>query len=280
MSKIWLITGASAGLGRLLTERLLARGDKVGATVRDPKVLQELMARHPDTLRVYTMELTDTQAVHSTVEHAFADFGRVDVVVSNAGYGVLGTAEDATDEQIRHIIDTNLIGSITLIRAATSHLREQGGGHVLQLSSEGGQIAYPGFSLYHATKWGIEGFVEALSKELAPFDIRFTLVQPGPTATNFVAGTVRPALSPAYAGTPADQVRRGIDSGEFAVTGDAAKVVQRMIEMVDAGHAPLRLTLGASAYRGIRSALEQRLADLDAQKDIANSVELSDKSRQ
>ncbi|MCC4605443.1 SDR family oxidoreductase [Xanthomonas campestris pv. badrii] len=278
MSKTWLITGASAGLGRLLTERLLARGEKVAATVRRPQVLQDLAARHPDTLCVYTMDLTDTQAIHATVEQAFADFGRIDILVSNAGYGVLGTAEDATDAQVRHIIDTNLVGSIALIRAALPHLRKQGGGHVLQLSSEGGQIAYPGFSLYHASKWGIEGFVEALSKELAPFDIKFTLVEPGPTATNFVAGTVRPALSPAYAGTPADQVRSGIDSGAFAVTGDAGKVVLRMIEMVDAGHAPLRLTLGASAYRGIRAALLQRLAELEAQQAIAESVELSDEA--
>ena len=275
-----MITGASAGLGRLLTERVLARGDRVAATVRNAQALADLSAEHGDALRVYVMDLTDTQAVHAAVERAFVDLGRIDVVVSNAGYGVLGTAEDATDAQVRHIIDTNLIGSITLIRAATPYLRQQGGGHVLQLSSEGGQIAYPGFSLYHATKWGVEGFVEALSKELAPFAIRFTLVQPGPTATNFVAGTVRPTLSSPYEGTPADEVRRGIDSGAFAVTGDAGKVVQRMIDMVDAGQAPLRLTLGASAYRGIRSALEQRLAYLDAQKDIAYSVELSNVKEQ
>lgn len=275
MSKTWMITGASAGLGRLMAEHLLARGDKVAATVRNAQVLEDLVAAHGDALRVYTMDLTDIQAVHSTVERAFAYFGRIDTIVSNAGYGVLGAAEDATDTQIRHIVDKNLISSITLICAAIPYLRAQGGGHVLQLSSEGGQIAYPGFSLYHATKWGIEGFVEALSKELAPFDIQFTLVQPGPTATNFVAGTVRPALSAPYENTPVDDVRRGIDSGVFAVTGDADKVVQRMIEISDSGQAPLRLTLGASAYRGIRSALQQRLAELDAQKNIACSVEIS-----
>ncbi|WP_233356367.1 SDR family NAD(P)-dependent oxidoreductase [Brenneria sp. L3-3C-1] len=153
-------------------------------------------------------------------------------------------------------------------------MRSQGGGRVLQISSEGGQIAYPGFSLYHATKWGIEGFVEAIARELEPFGITFTLVEPGPTATNFKNGIVRPVMPTVYDGTPADDVRRSIDLGAFAVTGDAGKVVDRMIETIDAGTTPLRLTLGASAFDGIHAALRQRLAALDAQKDIAYSVEL------
>ncbi|HBK47662.1 MAG TPA: short chain dehydrogenase [Xanthomonadaceae bacterium] len=274
MSKTWFITGTSAGLGRLLTERLLARGDRVAATVRRLDALDDLVATYGDRLWVGKLDMTDTAAVHAVTERAFADLGRIDVIVSNAGYGVLGPAEAVPDEQIRHIVDTNLVGSISLIRAATAHLRRQGGGRVLQVSSEGGQIAYPGFSLYHATKWGIEGFVEAVAKELAPFGIIFTLVEPGPTATRFKDGIVRPAAPAAYDGTPADEVRRSIDSGAFVVTGDAGKVVDRMIEMIDEGAAPLRLTLGASAFDGIHAALRQRLAALEAQKDIAYSVEL------
>ncbi|MCD9008081.1 SDR family oxidoreductase [Luteimonas sp. XNQY3] len=274
MSKTWFITGTSAGLGRILTERLLARGDRVAATARRPEALDDLAAIYGDRLWVARLDVTDAVAVRSVTDRAFAALGRIDVIVSNAGYGVLGAAEEASDEQIRHVIDTNLVGSISLIRAAIPHLREQGGGRVLQLSSEGGQIAYPGFSLYHAAKWGIEGFVEALAKELAPFGIGFTLVEPGPTATHFVSGVVRPATMAAYDGTPADDVRRGIDSGAFAVTGDAGKVVDRMIEMIDQGATPLRLALGASAFDGIHAALRQRLAALEAQKAIAYSVEL------
>ncbi|MCD9033527.1 SDR family oxidoreductase [Luteimonas sp. Y-2-2-4F] len=274
MSKTWFITGTSAGLGRLLTERLLARGDRVAATVRRPEALDDLVAAHGDRLWIATLDVTDAAAVRSATDRAFADLGRIDVVVSNAGYGVLGAAEEASDEQVRHVVDTNLVGAISLIRAAIPHLRDQGGGRVLQVSSEGGQIAYPGFGLYHAAKWGIEGFVEAMAKELAPFGIALTLVEPGPTATSFVAGTVRPPRMPVYDGTPADDVRRGIDSGAFAVTGDAGKVVDRMIEMIDEGATPLRLTLGASAFDGIHAALRQRLAALEAQKDIAYSVEL------
>ncbi|PWC12395.1 short chain dehydrogenase [Brenneria roseae subsp. americana] len=274
MSKTWFITGTSAGLGRLLTERLLARGDRVAATVRRLDTLDDLVATYGDRLWVARLDMTDADAVRTVTDRAFAALGRIDVIVSNAGYGILGPAETVPDEQIRQIIDTNLIGSITLIRAAIAHLRNQGGGRVLQISSEGGQIAYPGFSLYHATKWGIEGFVEALAKELEPFGITFTLVEPGPTATNFKAGLVRPVTPTVYDGTPADDVQRGIDSGAFAVTGDADKVVDRMIEMIDADTTPLRLTLGASAFDNIHAALQQRLAALDAQKDIAYSVEL------
>ncbi|WP_027348744.1 SDR family oxidoreductase [Halotalea alkalilenta] len=274
MNKTWFITGTSAGLGRLLTERLLARGDRVAATVRRLEALDDLVDTYGDRLWVARLDVTDAAAVRSVVDRAFAELGRIDVVVSNAGYGVLGAAEEASDEQVRHVIDTNLVGSISLIRAAIPRLREQGGGRVLQISSEGGQIAYPGFSLYHASKWGIEGFVESMAKELAPFGIALTLVEPGPTATNFVSGVVRPPTMAVYDATPADDVRRGIDSGAFPVTGDAGKVVDRMIEMIDEGTTPLRLTLGASAFDGVHAALQQRIEALEAQKAIAYSVEL------
>jgi NAD(P)-dependent dehydrogenase (short-subunit alcohol dehydrogenase family) len=269
----WLITGASSGFGRILTERLLERGDTVGATVRRPEVLVALKERYGDRLWIATLDVTNAEGVKTTVDRAFADLGRIDVLVSNAGYGVLGAAEEADLATVRHVLDTNLLGSIELIRAAVPHLRRQGGGRVLQFSSEGGQIAYPGFSLYHATKWGIEGFVEAMAQETAPFGIGLTLIEPGPTATGFVGSIVRPTPQPAYAGTPADTVRKGIDSGAFAVTGDAAKGVDAMIAMIDRGETPLRLTLGGSAYEGIHAALTRRLAALESQKAVAYSAD-------
>ena len=179
MTKTWLITGASSGFGRGLAERLLARGDRVVATVRRPEVLDDLKTAYIDRLHVEILDVTDTEAVRRVVDAAFAALGRIDVVVSNAGYAVFGAAEEADDTMVRHVIDTNLVGSIALIRACLPHLRRQGGGRVLQVSSEGGRITYPAFSLYHATKWGIEGFVEAVAKETAPFGIGFTLVEPG-----------------------------------------------------------------------------------------------------
>ncbi len=272
MPTTWLITGASSGLGRIMTERLLERGDRVAATVRRPESLADLAAQYGERLWIATLDVTDADAVHRTVDRAFAELGRIDCIVSNAGYGILGAAEENTLPMLRHIIDTNLIGSIELIRSVIPRLRAQGGGHVLQLSSEGGQIAYPGFSFYHATKWGIEGFVEAVAQETAPFGIRFTLVEPGPTQTGFAAATVQPEPLPAYAGTPADDVRRGVASGAFKITGDAARCVDAMIGTVDRGEAPLRLTLGGTAYEGIHAALTRRISALEAQKSVAYST--------
>jgi NAD(P)-dependent dehydrogenase (short-subunit alcohol dehydrogenase family) len=191
MSKAWFITGASSGFGRVMTEKLLARGDRVAVTVRREHILDDLQAQHGDQLWIANLDLTHTDAVRSVIDRAFSELGRIDIVVSNAGCGLFGAAEEVTDEQVRHQIDTNLVGSIAVIRACLPNLRVQGGGRVLQVSSEGGQITYPGFSLYHATKWGIEGYVEAVAKEVAPFGIAFTLVEPGPTGTNFGAGLVR-----------------------------------------------------------------------------------------
>jgi len=160
MSKTWFITGTSSGFGRLMTESLLARGDRVAATLRKVEALDDLKAQHGERLWVARLDVTDAIAVRRVVDQAFRDLGRIDVMVNNAAYGLVGAAEELTDDQVRLQIDTNLIGSIQVIRAALPHLRAQGGGRILQVSSEGGQIAYPAFSLYHATKWGIEGFVE------------------------------------------------------------------------------------------------------------------------
>ena len=222
-TRTWFITGASSGLGREMTEQLLARGDRVAATVRHPAVLDALKAAHGERLWVARLDLTDTPAIGATVRRAFAELGRIDVVVNSAGYAVFGAAEEASPAQVRHQIDTNLTGSIELIRAVLPHLRGQGGGRVLQVSSEGGQLAYPNFSLYHATKWGIEGFVEAVAQEVAPFHIEFTLVEPGPANTGFAAGLVHTAPMPEYQQTPAGAMRRALADGSFAIPGNAGK---------------------------------------------------------
>lgn len=274
MTKIWFITGTSSGFGRALTEMLLARGDRVAATSRKTGGLDDLKAQHGDRLWVAPLDVTDTDAVRRVVDRAFAELGRVDVVVNNAGYGLFGAAEEVSDEQIRQQIDTNVIGSIQVVRAALPHLRAQGGGRILQLSSEGGQIAYPNFSLYHASKWAIEGFVEAVAQEVAPFGIEFTIVEPGPTRTGFRAGLVSPPPMAVYEGTPAGEVRRAVAAGAFPVKGDAVKMTRAMIDCVDRSPAPRRLLLGSDAYTRVRAALVERLAALDAQKDIALSTDV------
>lgn len=274
MSKTWFITGASSGFGRILTEKVLARGDRAAVTVRREGSLDSLLAQHGDRLWIATLDVTDTDAVRAVTDRAFAELGRIDIVVSNAGYGLFGAAEEASDAQIRHQIDTNLIGSIAVIRACLPHLRAQGGGRVLQVSSEGGQITYPSFSLYHATKWGIEGFVEAVAREVAPFGIVFTLVEPGPTGTNFGAGLVRPQPMAVYEDTPVGDVRRALTSGQFQITGDADKMVDAMIAAADSSTPPLRLALGSIAYGSIRRALNDRLASLEASKAVTLSTDI------
>lgn len=275
MAKNWFISGASSGLGRLMAEKLLTRGDRVVGTARGAGALDELKERHGDRLTVLMLDVTDTEAVRTGVAHAFEKLGRIDVVVSNAGYGLFGAAEEVSDAQIDRQVATNLTGSIQLIRAALPLLRGQGGGRIVQLSSEGGQIAYPNFSLYHATKWGIEGFVEAVAQEVAPFGIDFLLVEPGPTATSFKAGLDRAAPMAVYDATPAGEMRRGLTSGSFAVLGDAERTVDAIIDAADAEHPPLRLALGSTAYGSIGAALSRRLEQLQAQRAVALSADRS-----
>jgi NAD(P)-dependent dehydrogenase (short-subunit alcohol dehydrogenase family) len=283
MSKTWLITGATSGLGRLMTERLLARGDRVVATARSEDSLADLQREHGDRLVAPVLDLTDTAGIRAVLASTFRQLGRIDVLVSNAGYGLFGAAEEVTDAQIDHQIATNLIGSIQFIRAAIPHLRKQGGGRIVQVSSEGGQIAYPSFSLYHATKWGIEGFIESVAQEVAPFGIDFIVVEPGPTATNFGAGLVRASpmdiylvrASPMdiYKETPAGAVRRAIGEGSFAVKGDAGRTVDAMISAADSAKPARRLALGSTAYDSISRALAMRLAAIEAQRDVAFSAD-------
>jgi NAD(P)-dependent dehydrogenase (short-subunit alcohol dehydrogenase family) len=197
----WFVTGASRGFGRELTGQLLARGHRVAATLRRPEQLDDLAARHQDRLWVRALDVTDTGQMRRVVAEAFTDLGRVDVVVSNAGFGVFGAAEDLTDAQVEAMIATNLTASIQLARAVIPHLRGQGGGRLLQLSSMGGHIAFPAFSMYHATKWGIEGFYESLAVEVEPFGIRTTLVEPGMIRSTFYEAAARPG-QPALPGHP------------------------------------------------------------------------------
>lgn len=271
--KTWPITGASAGLGLAMTEKLLARGDRILATVRRSEALDALKQRYDTLLAVYRLDVSDGAAVRAVVDRAFADAGRIDVVVSNAGYGLFGAAEELSDEQIERQIATNLTGSIQVIRTSLPHLRGQGGGRILQVSSEGGQVAYPNFGLYHATKWGIEGFVEAVAQETAPFGISFVLVEPGPTGTNFGAGLDVAEPLAAYEQTPSGAIRSAITNGGFSIPGDAVRTVDAMIEAGDAAAPTLRLALGSTAYNNIERRLAERLDAIRAQKDAAFSAD-------
>ena len=272
MTTTWFITGTSSGFGRLLTERLLARGDRVAATLRRPEALDDLRAEHGDRLWTATLDVTDPGQVREVVDAAFAALGEIDVVVNNAGYGVFAAVEEASDEQIERVIDTNLLGSIHVIRAALPHLRAQGRGRILQVSTAGGQTTYPNFSYYHASKWGIEGFCETVAQEIAPFGIGLTIVEPGATATGFGSALDTAPAMPEYDQTPAGAVRRALASGHFALPNDPEKIAAAMVDLVDSGETPLRLPLGSDTYADVRASLVARLAEHDAHRDAALSV--------
>jgi NAD(P)-dependent dehydrogenase (short-subunit alcohol dehydrogenase family) len=272
--RTWLITGVSSGFGRQLTQQLLERGDRVVGTVRDTAKVADLAQRYPAAFRVEVLDVTDTLATREVVDRSFAQLGRIDVVISNAGYGLFGAAEELTDAQVAHIVATNLTGSIQLIRTVLPHLRTQGGGRIIQISSYGGQVAFAGNSLYHATKWGIEGFVESVAQEVAAFGIGMTIVEPGGARTEFRYGSAQVAtLMPEYDTTPAHAFLKMLDPANGLAPGDPARMATRIIESVDVEPAPLRMVLGSKALEGTIITLRQRLAGFEAQKALAASTD-------
>lgn len=265
MAATWFVTGASRGMGRALVRVLLERGDTVAATARRPKDLDDLVAAHPGRLRVFALDVADPARVRAALDDAAAVLGRIDVVVSNAGFGLFGAAEDLDDAQVDAMIATNLTGSIAVARAAVPHLRAQGGGTLVQMSSMGAHLAFPSLSTYHATKWGIEGFYEALAVEVAPFGIRTVLVEPGVVRTGFFDAAPRVPASPPYRGGPADRAPLAPED----MPDDEERTVRAIVAAADADDPPRRLVLGSDAWRLITASLRERLVEIEAQRDDA-----------
>ena len=265
----WFITGVNSGFGRELAEQLLGRGDQVAGTIRREGSVDDLRAKYGNRFWVGHLDVTDLPKVREVVDAAFHDLGRIDVVVANAGYGLFGAAEELSDEQVRHQLDTNLLGSIQTVRAALPHLRVQGGGRVIQISSVAGLAAHPGASLYHASKWGIEGFIEALAGEVAPFGIGVTLVEPGGARTAFAGGSLQLGTPlAAYAGSPAAMVHT-LKDADIPLVGDPAKIAARVIAGAEQEPAPLRLVLGSDSYQAVTASLRNRLAQVESQRASA-----------
>lgn len=269
----WLITGVSSGFGNEMTRQLLEAGKTVVGTVRSKDKVEELIERYPDTFDCVILDVTDVPAVHEVVDAAFARHGAIDVVVSNAGYGLFGAAEELTDADIDKIIATDLTGSIQVIRTALPHLRAQGRGRIIQVSSYGGQVAFAANSLYHTCKFGIEGFCESVAQEVAKFGIGVTIVEPGGARTEFRYGSAHVAdLMPEY-----DHVHgflNMLDPSKGLAAGDPAKMAARMIESVAIEPAPLRQVYGSQALRDTIARLEERVADYRTQTELAASTDI------
>lgn len=265
----WFITGASRGIGRELVEQVLARGDRVAATLRDPRKLDDLAERYGDRLWLRGLDVTDTAQVEQVLGEAFAEHDRIDVVVSNAGSGVFGAAEDLSDQQVEDSIATNLTASIQVARRAVPLLRAQGGGVFVQLSSMGGHITFPGFAIYHATKWGVEGYFETLAAEVAPFGIRTMLVEPGMVRTSFYDSAQRVPVSEPYRGGPADTSPPSVEE----MPGSQSGVAHAIVEAALSDAPPSRLLLNSDAYELVTNAVRDRLAGFEAQEASARAAD-------
>jgi NAD(P)-dependent dehydrogenase (short-subunit alcohol dehydrogenase family) len=271
----WLITGTSSGIGRALTELALERGDNIVATVRKPSALDNLKEKYGSHLRIAILDPTHAKGIKSVVDQAFDEFGSIDFAVSNAGYIMVGAAEEAELPRIERLLDTNLLGSIVFAKAIIPHMRKQGGGRILQISSEQSQMAYPGMSIYATTKWGIEGFYEGVIPEIAKFGIEVTLVEPGTARTNIASSSDDTTPMDIYENTPVGDFRRALATyGEKILIGDPAKMAKAIIASCELKPAPRRLVLGSDAYKHIEDALVERLALLRSQKELALSTDL------
>ena len=270
--RVWLVTGASSGFGRAITEAAVAAGDVVVATARRTGPLQDLAAAYPDQVEALQLDVTDTAAAAAAVADVQGRYGRVDVLVNNAGRGQVGAAEETTEAELRALFDLHVHGPAALVRAVLPGMRRRHTGAIVQLSSFGGQVAYPGFSAYCATKFALEGYSEALAAEVGPLGIRVLVVEPGAFRTSFSGGGLHESEPiAAYEDTvgPTRRMIKGIDGTQ---PGDPARAATAILRALDAPDAPLRLPLGDDAVDGILAHLAQVGGDVRAWEQVSRST--------
>lgn len=260
-AKVWFITGSSRGFGRVWTEAALKRGDKVVATARNPAVLQPLVALYGDRVLPLALDVTDRSAAFAAVAKAKDAFGRLDVVLNNAGYGQFGAVEELSEAEARAQIETNLFGALWVTQAAIPILRAQKSGHILAVSSIGGVAAFPSVGMYHASKWALEGLMDSLSQEVAGFGIKVTLIEPGGYATDFADPSSLRSAAPMPAYNPVKEQLFAAFASESM--GDPQATSEAIFKLVDAAEPPLRLLLGATSVPMVRKVYEERLATWD-----------------
>ena len=275
-ARVWLITGASSGLGRALANAALDRGERVVATARDRNSVAELERHHEGQAIAARLDVTDADQARAAIDAAVAAFDRLDVVVNNAGYGLFGALEELADDDLRRQFDTNVFGALNVTRAALPQLRRQRSGHVVQISSlEGVAPMLAGETAYAATKFAVEGLCEALAKEVAHLGVRVTIVEPGPVRTDFGDRAVAtPPRSDDYDPSVGEALRLFAQLAGNQ-PNDPARVAAAIIRVVDADEPPLRLALGTEAVEAIRDKLDGQRRELDAWDELARSTAIA-----
>jgi NAD(P)-dependent dehydrogenase (short-subunit alcohol dehydrogenase family) len=266
--KVWFITGTSRGFGREWAAAALERGDKVAATAREVSTLDDLAAKYGDALLPITLDVTDRTADFAAVKQAHEKFGRLDVVVNNAGYGHFGFIEELSEEEVRAQIETNVFGALWVTQAALPYLREQGSGHIIQVSSIGGISAFANVGAYHASKWALEGFSQALSNEVESFGIHVTLVEPGGFDTDWSGpSSKRSTAIPAY--DEAKATAQKIRETRMSKPGDPKASAAAILKVVDAEKPPLRVFFGALPIQIAKADYENRIKTWEEWQPVA-----------
>jgi NAD(P)-dependent dehydrogenase (short-subunit alcohol dehydrogenase family) len=256
--KVWFITGTSRGFGREWAIAALERGDNVAATARDTASLDDLVDKYGEAILPIRLDVTDRAADFAAVKQAHKHFGRLDVVVNNAGYGQFGFIEELSEQDARDQIETNVFGALWVTQAALPYLREQRSGHIIQVSSIGGIVAFPNVGIYHASKWALEGFSQALAQEVAPFGVHVTLIEPGGFDTDWSGSSSRSAEKlPAYA--DAHAANEAVRKIRWAAPGDPKASAAAVLKVVDAKEPPLRVFFGAAPLEFAKADYEDRL---------------------
>jgi len=264
MSKVWLVTGSASGLGRNIAEAVLASGDRLVATARDPRRLEDLVKSHGTRVRAVALDVVDEKAAGAAVQAAVDAFGRLDVVVNNAGYGDVAPFEQLSPERFKAVMDTNFYGVVNVTRAALPVMRKQKRGWILQISSVGGRLALPGSAPYHAAKWAVGGFTEALAQEVAPFGVKVTALEPGGMRTNWGtrAHQDMPDLLPEYEPS-VGAIVKALHSMWGHENSDPAKVAGVILKLAASDRLPAHLLIGSDAVRYAAEAEAARKAEAD-----------------
>ena len=272
MSKVWLITGASSGFGRSIAEAALAAGDSVVASARRPAALADLVSAHPDRVLALELDVTDSSRIPAAVAEAVGWRGRIDVLVNNAGYALVGAVEENTDAELRGMLEVMFFGAAAVTREVLPHLRGQGSGAIVQISSLGGQLSFAGYSAYSAAKFALEGLSEALADEVKPFGIKVLIVEPGAFRTNLQNGFAVSTPIPAYQDTVGATARNAAAS-DGTQAGDPAKAAKAIIAALDADNTPLRLPLGNDAVDMLTAHSDRFRAELAAWEKVSRGTD-------